>query len=89
MPVPSSKPWFAAKSYGIGSGLPIAWQGWVTLILFVGALLSVSAIPVFFHSVFSVVIEIAGILGVLAVFLVVCAAKTDGGWAWRWGGGDA
>ena len=23
--------WFAAKRYGYGSGLPIAWQGWAVI----------------------------------------------------------
>ena len=25
------KPWFRAKNHGYGTGLPIAWQGWVML----------------------------------------------------------
>lgn len=83
---PSSKPWFAAKRYGVGSGMPVAWQGWVTILAFVGALVAVSTIPAFFHSIIAVFLEIVIILLVLAVFLLVCAAKTDGGWKWRWGG---
>lgn len=86
MPVPSSKKWFAAKRYGIGAGLPVAWQGWLTLLLFLGAVLSVSAIPIFFHSAIAVFVKIVIIPVILAVFLVVCAAKTEGGWRWRWGG---
>ncbi|MBB2169261.1 hypothetical protein HLH36_13000 [Gluconacetobacter aggeris] len=85
MPVPSSKKWFAAKRHGIGAGLPVAWQGWVTLLLFLGAVLSASAIPLFFHSAIAVFVEIVIIPVILAVFLVVCAAKTEGGWRWRWG----
>lgn len=25
--------WFPAKTYGYGWGLPVAWQGWVALVL--------------------------------------------------------
>ncbi len=28
-----SEYWFPAKTYGYGWGLPVAWQGWVALIL--------------------------------------------------------
>jgi hypothetical protein len=28
------KPWFRAKKYGWGWGLPLTWQGWVVLITF-------------------------------------------------------
>ena len=28
--------WFAAKSYGIGWTLPVSWQGWVTVLLYLG-----------------------------------------------------
>ena len=27
----ASKPWFRARRLGYGTGLPIAWQGWVML----------------------------------------------------------
>ncbi|WP_437341311.1 hypothetical protein, partial [Burkholderia pseudomultivorans] len=29
------KIWFPAKRYGWGWGLPVAWQGWVVLLVFV------------------------------------------------------
>jgi len=28
--------WFPAKKYGVGWGLPITWQGWVVLLLYIG-----------------------------------------------------
>jgi hypothetical protein len=31
------KYWFPAKTYGWGWGLPICWQGWLVLLLFVVA----------------------------------------------------
>ncbi|MFT8420382.1 hypothetical protein [Gluconacetobacter sp.] len=88
MPAPPSKPWFAAKRYGVGSGLPIAWQGWVVLLGGLAAVSGVSALSLIFHSTRVVFIEIPVDCVVLAVLLVICAAKTEGGWRWRWGGQD-
>ncbi|PXA84959.1 hypothetical protein DMC47_38540 [Nostoc sp. 3335mG] len=74
-----SKPWFAAKRYGYGSSLPIAWQGWVAMIaLIVGV--TVSAI-----SLTGPARLIVPVVGTVA-FAVLCAFKTEGGWRWRWGG---
>ncbi|MGY3265561.1 hypothetical protein [Lysobacter sp. HA35] len=30
--------WFPAKKFGVGFGLPVAWQGWVVIGLYVAAL---------------------------------------------------
>jgi len=30
------KYWFPAKRYGLGWGLPSVWQGWATLIIYIG-----------------------------------------------------
>lgn len=72
------KPWFAAKRHGIGSGLPIAWQGWLTLIAYIGGVLAGALL---LHGPARVV-EIAAIT---AAFVAVCALTTEGGWRWRWG----
>lgn len=29
-----TKPWFKAKKYGWGWGLPITWQGWIVFIVY-------------------------------------------------------
>ena len=31
----AGKPWFPRKKYGVGWGLPVTWQGWVVLILYI------------------------------------------------------
>ncbi|ESQ83520.1 hypothetical protein AEAC466_12655 [Asticcacaulis sp. AC466] len=83
-----SKPWFAPKRYGYGAGLPIAWQGWALIagyfLIFIGAInFSEQDKP---GSTFMSVVGMA-ILGVATVaFVLICAAKTKGGWRWRWGG---
>jgi hypothetical protein len=30
-----NKIWFPAKKYGVGWGLPVAWQGWIVLLLYI------------------------------------------------------
>ena len=76
-----SKPWFAPKRFGYGTGLPVAWQGWAVLAVFFGALMLV-------------VTELTGPargVGILVAVIclgVVAAFKTKGGWHLRWGRRD-
>jgi hypothetical protein len=75
------KPWFAAKRYGLGSGWPIAWQGWVVLAVFLVAFFaSLKYAPANLKMWLAFIFAVA--------FCVVNAAKTKGGWRWRWGGDD-
>ncbi len=75
--------WFAAKRYGYGSGLPIAWQGWAILLGYV-ALIGAAALLIRYSW-----IAYAGIVAAATLaFIAVCAQKTRGGWRWRWGDGD-
>ncbi len=84
----SPKAWFAPKLYGYGSGLPIAWQGWVILLVYM--LLATAAPIVLAMITVKPVILISAILGVegvmAVVLIVICARTTEGGWHWRWGG---
>lgn len=74
-------PWFRAKRYGYGAGLPFKWQGWVLMLahmaLIIGLAIALGERPM-----------AALPLILLASFapLPVYAAKTEGGWKWRWGG---
>lgn len=73
--------WFSAKKYGWGWGLPSAWQGWVTLLIYF-LLLAVSAY-LFNPETESTAFVFSAI--VLTVLLVlVCWAKGEPA-AWRWG----
>jgi hypothetical protein len=72
----SSKAWFAPKRLGYGSGLPIAWQGW----LVIGVYLAVVTLASLF---LGVVPKIVCIVIATAVLVTICAKKTDGGWRWR------
>ena len=77
------KPWFAAKRFGLGAGLPIAWQGWVLLSMHVALIFGIIAL-------FRGREEILLPLILVAAFLPmpIYAAKTRGGWRWRWGGDE-
>lgn len=83
-----SKPWIAPRRYGYGSGLPIAWQGWVVLGLYM--LICIGAMPLMLFIISSNpaigIVTAIGIMFLATVILfVICASKTKGGWRWRWG----
>lgn len=82
-----SKPWFAPKRYGYGAGLPIAWQGWAVLGIYM--LVTVGAaiiLPVMFPNP---ALCLPAILIVVTIatpaMMVIAARKTKGGWRWRSG----
>lgn len=75
----SSKAWFAQKQSGFGAGLPIAWQGWATLVVFFAGIIIVLSQLVG-------PIRFVALAALVAGFALVCAFKTEGGWRWR--GGD-
>jgi hypothetical protein len=72
--------WFAPQKFGYGSGLPIAWQGWALLIGYVVVLLALTPL-----AERSVVAHLSAVLALTAIFFVICAKTTRGGWRWRWG----
>jgi hypothetical protein len=74
-------PWFRAKRFGYGAGLPFKWQGWVLLLshmaLIIGlALLLADRLLIF----------VPLILLVALAPMPLYAARTEGGWKWRGGG---
>jgi len=85
-----SKPWFRPKRYGYGSGLPIAWQGWVVYgVYFFVTIGTASGLPIVFPNpavFFPVTMVVAVVASV--ILIVICARKTDGGWRWRNGDKD-
>jgi hypothetical protein len=72
--------WFAAKRYGYGAGLPIAWQGWAVLIAF---LLSIGGAAWLFGT--DDLRGLAIVVPATIALLIVTARTTRGGWRWRWG----
>jgi hypothetical protein len=71
--------WFAPKQFGYGAGFPIVWQGWVMLAAHVGVIMLGVAL---FKDNETATIVWALLFGFLP--LPLYAAKTRGGWKWRW-----
>jgi predicted cobalt transporter CbtA len=74
--------WFKQKTHGYGAGLPTAWQGWALIVAY---LCAIGAVVTVFQR--EILWGMAGIVVVTIPFLVLCRAKTEGGWRWRWGSG--
>lgn len=71
--------WFEQKSFGFGSGLPVAWQGWALL----GGFLALIAGANFVlmprhHLAYYIVVATATV-----ALMVTAARHTRGGWRWR------
>ena len=75
--------WFLPKRLGIGSGLPIAWQGWLMVAAHVAA---IAAGAVLLQRQPAAIIAWSLLAGLLP--LPLYAAKTRGGWKWRWSAKD-
>ena len=74
-------PWFRAKRFGYGAGLPFKWQGWVLLAshmaLIIGVALLLADRPL-------IVVPLTLVLALAP--MPIYAARTEGGWKWRNGG---
>ena len=75
--------WFAPKRYGYGAGLPIAWQGWAVLAIFM-ALAAGTGILLKERPALAATI----VFPALAGLLIITARTTRGGWRWRRGDPD-
>jgi len=75
--------WFAPKRYGIGPGVPIAWQGWALMIGFLAVTLGLALLlkknPMQF---------VAALVPLTITFLVIAGRTTRGGLRWGWGDED-
>jgi len=79
MPKPTDF-WFHAKRYGWGWGLPATWQGWVVMILWLGAV-AVAVYLLRHQHPFA----FAAVLGcATALYSWVCYATGEPP-KWRWG----
>ena len=70
--------WFAPKLFGFGA-VPVTWQGWAVTLAFAAALMVV----VRWLPAMSEKLIVA--LALIAAFIAITAARTDGGLHWRWG----
>jgi hypothetical protein len=80
----SDEPWFRAKRFGYGAGLPLNWKGWAHLAVFV-VVITVGNIAIQKY------LPVGGRAPAMAIGAVVfvlpmlwlAARKTEGGWRWR------
>ena len=79
-----NKFWFRPKRYGYGSGLPISWEGWVVLAGFFACIGLLEYLCLAVVDPREGAPWMFGGVAVLVVALVlICRAKTEGGWRWR------
>jgi hypothetical protein len=76
--------WFPAKRYGWGWGLPVKWQGWVALFIFIAV---VAAGVARFPPTRNIGAFLAVVLLSSLGFVLVCWWKGEPP-RWRWGGED-
>ena len=76
------KYWFPAKRYGLGWGLPLTWQGWLTFAIFLGLIVVGAFLFPPRHAPIAYIIYVV----VLTLLLTaVCWLKGEPP-RWRWGG---
>jgi len=76
----NKKIWFPAKRYGWGWGVPVAWQGWVVLLLFA---IGIVAVATHVSPAQSPVAFAACIVVLVAAHTIVCWLKGEKP-KWRW-----
>lgn len=74
--------WFAPKKYGYGAGLPIAWQGWVLLLGYIGFVLGLGLFVASFGEIWPL-ISVGLIMLSTIPFMMIVKRRTKGGWKWR------
>ncbi|MFC0686544.1 hypothetical protein [Novosphingobium clariflavum] len=79
--------WFAPKRYGYGSGLPIAWQGWLVIAAYVATLAGIGLLNQMGTGGSRTAAFVLFLLAT-GLFLVITARRTRGGWKWRSGKED-
>lgn len=80
MSLPREQAWFAAKRYGYGWGLPLRWQGWVTLLVYVAAIITAAFTVAERHRAGFIIFSIL----LSAAFVGICYWKGEPA-KWRWG----
>lgn len=73
--------WFPAKTYGWGWGLPVAWQGWVVLVVYA---ITIFAGIYYMLPAFGTPVFLVHVLVMSMVLVLVCWAKGEKP-KWRWG----
>jgi len=72
--------WFAPKRYGFGAGLPISWQGWLVLGVYIAIVVAAGVLLDGKRLAQGAIIIPATI-----ALVIIFAKTTRGDWRWRWG----
>lgn len=75
--------WFAPKAFGYGSGLPIRWQGWALVAAHIALILPGVVLLQRQPAALIAWVQLTALLP-----MPLYAARTRGGWHWRWGRRD-
>jgi hypothetical protein len=75
-------PWFRAKKFGYGAGLPFKWQGWAILAFYVLAMTGLGLLADN-NTAMPTIATVALMLCVTGIFVAIVRKRTEGGWKWR------
>lgn len=75
-------PWFRAKRFGYGAGLPFKWQGWVTLAVYLLAMTGLGLLADNDQAM-PTLLTVALMLIITGIFIIIVRNHTEGGWKWR------
>jgi hypothetical protein len=70
----NKKIWFPAKKYGVGWGLPLAWQGWAVLI---GYVVLVVSGPVMFCNAVNLLWFLPFLFGFSVLLFLICRKRGE------------
>jgi FtsH-binding integral membrane protein len=73
--------WFSAKTYGIGWGLPVSWQGWAVLIVYLVVVI-VAAVRV---SDSKDLVWFFPLILLMSLLLILICWRKGASFRWRWG----
>lgn len=79
--------WFSPKRFGLGSGLPIRWQGWALIGGYIALLPLIKWLDDSGDGRLRT-LGFALFIVATAVVFSISAKRTRGGWKWRWGSKD-
>lgn len=72
------EPWFHARNFGFGTGLPTRWQGWVLILSYLAAVTGCARLATEGNSA-TRGIAIGLLVLVTTIFVIVCRKRTEGG----------
>lgn len=82
---------FTPKSHGYGA-YPKSWRGWAATLGFIALQLAAALLLIGADDEPVAALRLVGWAGIAAAlasgFIVLCRAKTDSSWEWRWQNGE-